>query len=276
MKTPANDRSTVEQPNPLSIPPYAAPGTRSLRYRKLFDIATEKLYAFINRHRPKISWVSQCGQDAFIIEKIYNRKREGFFLEIGGGDGLYLSNTIVLETYFEWRGILVEPTTAFNAMVKNRPKAKCEHVAIAGNRKTVRLFEILDKGQAAMNPEAAGDNTLLSVIEEPNVIEPVSRVPEWATVKTSYLVEAITLDDLLTKHGAPSTIDYFSFDVEGAEYEILKDFPFTKWKFNCIGVETPSAELDKLLVSNKYLLIKVGKLDSFYLHRDFFDEWLES
>lgn len=85
-----------------------------------------------------------------MIDKIFHRKRQVFFLEIGGGDGLHLSNTLILEANFEWRGVLVEPTGAFKSMVQNRPKAICDHAAIAGSRKTVRLFEILDKGQAEL------------------------------------------------------------------------------------------------------------------------------
>ncbi len=212
-----------------------------------------------------------------MIDKIFHRKRQGFFLEIGGGDGLYLSNTLILEAYFEWRGVLVEPTGAFEFMVQNRPKAICDHAAIAGSRKTVRLFEILDKGQAGLNPESAAGNTLMSVIQAVDTQNPDFRGGEWGSVQKSYLVETITLDDLLSKHNAPSTIDFFSFDVEGAEYEILKEFPFTKWKFNCICIETPSAALDQLLLSNNYSLVKVlGSLDWIYLHRDFLDEWLLS
>ncbi|MEJ0094471.1 MAG: FkbM family methyltransferase [Methylocella sp.] len=248
----------------------------SLKYRKFVDIATRSIVDFLKRHRSQIHWVSQCGQDEFVVEKIFRRKREGFFLEIGGGDGRYLSNTLILETYFDWSGILVEPTAAFHSMVKNRPNAKCEQAAVAGCRKTVRLLEILDKGQVAINPEAADGNTLLSIIEDVDGAESQFKAPDFAAVQKSYLVETITLDDVLTKWNAPQTIDYFSFDVEGAEYEILKEFPFDKWKFNCIGVETPSAELDQLLVANKYFLIREGApLDWFYLHRDFLDEWFD-
>jgi FkbM family methyltransferase len=262
----------------LSTPPVPVKtesGALSLQYRKLLDLAAEGLCKFIRSRRPKICSASQCGQDLFVIDKIFHRKRRGFFLEIGGGDGLYLSNTLVLERDFEWRGILVEPTGAFESMLRNRPKAICEHSAIAGSRKTVRLFEILDKGQAGMNPEAAGSNTLMSVTGDASVEEPDFRGGEWGAVQKSYLVNTITLDDLLTKHHAPHAIDYFSFDVEGAEYEILKDFPFEKWTFNCLGIETPSRELDNLLRSNNYTLIKTDILDWFYLHRNFLDEWLD-
>lgn len=274
-RDPTNSSKQKELDKPAK-PVKVTVGRMSLLYRKLFDITDKKLCAFINRQRPVIDWVSQCGQDSFVAEKIFNRKRQGFFLEIGGGDGQYLSNTFILEAFFEWRGILVEPTGAFEAMVKNRPKAICAHAAISGSRKTVRLFEILDKGQAAMNPAEAGSNTLLSVIEDVDTDEPAFRpMPQWAEVQKSYLINTITLDDLLVKYDAPKVIDYFSLDVEGAEYQILKDFPFEKWRFNCIGVETPPPELQQLLLANRYTLVKVGQLDWFYLHLDYLAQWFD-
>lgn len=244
--------------------------------RNSLDSVAERICRFVMRQRSRIESTSQCGQDLLVVDKIFGRKQGGFFLEIGGGDGLYLSNTLVLENDFGWRGILVEPTQAFDQLVQNRPKAKCIRAALSGARKTVRLFEIKDKGQAAIDPVAAGSNTLLSVIEEIDTDEPVFRpAPEWAEVQKSYLVEALTLDELLTECGAPEVIDYFSFDVEGAEYGILEPFPFDKWKFNCIGVETPPPELQRLLVANGYSLVEAGELDWFYLHLDFLAEWLE-
>jgi hypothetical protein len=274
-QNPRPDRPTLKT---LSTPPPLVKAESSkfaVLHRKLFDIASEGVCNLIKRWRPRIESASQCRQDLFVIEKIFRRKREGFFLEIGGGDGVYLSNTLILERDFEWRGILVEPTSAFEPMVRNRPKATCERSAISGRRKIVRVFEILDKGQARFNPAAADANTLMSVIGEADAKEPEFKEREWGAIQKSYLAETITLDDLLTKHAAPSTIDYFSFDVEGAEYDILSSFPFARWKFNCISIETPTAELNKLLLDNNYMLIKADILDSFYLHSDFLEEWLD-
>ena len=147
-----------------------------------------------------------------MIDKIFHRKRQVFFLEIGGGDGLHLSNTLILEANFEWRGVLVEPTGAFESMVQNWPKAICDHAAIAGSRKTVRLFEILDKGQARLNPESAAGNTLLSVIQAVDTQNSDFRGGEWGSVQKSYLVETITLDNLLSKHNAPSSLSGLTDD----------------------------------------------------------------
>jgi hypothetical protein len=110
-------------------PPIASEVTASkssVLFAKFCDVAADRVAALIKKIRPQILSVSQCGQDVFVIDKVFRRKRDGFFLEIGGGDGKYLSNSLIVETYFGWRGILAEPTGAFESMVRNRPKAICD------------------------------------------------------------------------------------------------------------------------------------------------------
>jgi len=50
---------------------------------------------------------SQAFQDMFVLTALQG-KREGFFLEIGASDPMFISNTYLLEKKFGWRGISVE------------------------------------------------------------------------------------------------------------------------------------------------------------------------
>jgi hypothetical protein len=52
-------------------------------------------------------YYSQIGQDKYFIENISNKKREGFFLDIGAHDGILESNTAALELDYGWSGICV-------------------------------------------------------------------------------------------------------------------------------------------------------------------------
>jgi hypothetical protein len=71
-----------------------------------------------------------------------------------------------------------------------------------------------------------------------------------------YDVDSISLNDLLTKYGAPTTIDYLSLDTEGSVYEILSHFYFSRYQFNIITCEhnyTPAREkLFDLLMTHGY------------------------
>ena len=52
---------------------------------------------------------SQFKQDLHVLES-YNYKKNGYFIEIGASDGIRLSNTYLLETKYNWKGICVEPS----------------------------------------------------------------------------------------------------------------------------------------------------------------------
>jgi hypothetical protein len=208
---------------------------------------------------------SQSGQDVWVIA-LFQGKRNGYFLEIGGGDGLWISNTLLLERQLGWKGILVEPTSAFERLVINRPNCITDNSCIASEVKTVTLFEIFDRGQAMLGRGATG-NSLLSMVREDITADEGQKLnSQWGEFQRAHKKETVLLEDMLRRHEAPHIIDYFSLDVEGFEYEILKNFPFSEYTFLCLGVERPPQELHKLLEANGYRpRIRLGE-DVMYLH----------
>src|SRR5215831_4591146 len=57
--------------------------------------------------------------------------RRGFFVEAGANDGLAQSNTLYLERYLGWRGLLVEPIPELARLCRvNRPRAMVEECAL--------------------------------------------------------------------------------------------------------------------------------------------------
>jgi hypothetical protein len=76
----------------------------------------------------------------------------------------------------------------------------------------------------------------------------------------------VPLANVLDEINAPSTIDFFSFDVEGAETRILRRFPFDRYRFLSLTVERPTAELNEVLFLNGYIFVKNLSFDSFYVH----------
>ncbi|CAG0895132.1 unnamed protein product [Cyprideis torosa] len=55
------------------------------------------------------------------FDKLFNNKRNGTFLEAGGHDGYFLSNTYYLEKKLGWTGVMIEPAQdTFQQLIKSR------------------------------------------------------------------------------------------------------------------------------------------------------------
>jgi hypothetical protein len=55
-----------------------------------------------------VQFYSQIGQDRWVLETVFPDVKDGFFLDVGSGDGTVISNTKALEER-GWRGICIDP-----------------------------------------------------------------------------------------------------------------------------------------------------------------------
>ena len=181
---------------------------------------------------------SQFGQDLFVLNEL-NFKKNGFFVEFGATNGINGSNTYLLENKFNWRGILAEPAKIFyNELNKNR-KCFIETNLVWKNSKSRLLFH---------EDFAGGLSTIKKFTDHDTQIRKKNK---------EYILETISLNDLLVKYNAPKIIDYLSIDTEGSEFNILNNFDFNKYKFRIITCEhnfTPNKnKIHKLLTKNGYV-----------------------
>ena len=75
-----------------------------------------------------------------------------------------------------------------------------------------------------------------------------------------------TLEGILDAAGAPNVIDFFSLDVEGAEWRVMQRFPFDRYRFLTITIERAAPWLHARLIANGYVWRKNVHFDSFYVH----------
>jgi FkbM family methyltransferase len=198
---------------------------------------------------------SQLGQDLNVL-RTYNNKKNGYFIEIGASDGINLSNTYLLETKYDWKGICVEPIPKqYELLIKNRPNSICYKEAVFNESNKNLIFDI------------ANNVDLLSGISSyiDQHIELVNNN------KTQIIVNSISFNDLLEKSNSPLFIEYLSLDTEGSEYEILKSFDFKKYTIGLIDVEhnywePRRTEIKNLLTSNGYIYIGENSWDDSYIH----------
>jgi hypothetical protein len=180
----------------------------------------------------------------------------GYYVEMGAVDGIYRSNTYILEKDYGWQGILVEPDVRFTAeLQKNRPNSKIDFNCVWSTSGKTKMF-----------------------YQSPSLKDSRSTVEDFATIGRAkrkswrkYTVNTISLLDLLKQHNAPTHIDYLSLDTEGSELEILQGFDFTQYEFGCITVEHNQRpdyreQIRLLLNSNGYYTPK--KCENLFLWDD--------
>ena len=177
-------------------------------------------------------------------------------MEFGATDGFNLSNSFLLEDTFQWKGILAEPGKKWHASLHANRRAIIEMRCIWRTSGEVLEFNETENGElSTLEMFSSGD------------LHADSRVSG-----KRYLVETISLLDLLDRNNAPEYIDYLSVDTEGSEFEVLNGFNFDKYQFGFISCEhnyTESRErIHDLLVSKGYrrVLEDFSHFDDWYIN----------
>jgi FkbM family methyltransferase len=173
-------------------------------------------------------YVSQCGQDKWVIETLFPQARGLVFVDIGANDGVKFSNTLVLERNFQWTGLAVEPIPdVFERLRQNRTCTVIE--GCVTNRPGLRKFQLVT-GYAQMLSGLADQYDLR------HQVRIAADLARTGGTRTEIDVMCYTLPQLLEQAGI-SSVDYLSIDVEGAELPILKAIDWSALDVRVIGVE---------------------------------------
>jgi len=195
---------------------------------------------------------SQLCQDIDVIS-FYKYKTGGYFVDIGANDGIKFSNTFLLETKYNWKGICAETDPrVFNFCKKNRINSICTNKAVYKESNIKLKFNL-------------SENSLLSGLTDFVDCHTFSLQNSQEIV-----VDTISLTDLLNLSNAPSFIEYLTIDTEGSELEILKGCDFNKYSFGTIHIEhnfqePRRTEMRLLLEKNGYKFLKENKWDDYYV-----------
>ena len=184
---------------------------------------------------------SILGVDLFVAFKT-KFKRKGYFVEFGASDGVNLSNTYTLEKNLEWNGLLVEPAKVFHDALKSNRKCNIDFSCIGPTT-----------GQKVYFMEEDFEHRHYSHVFG----YPGSKSFNYAD---KYVLETVSLDDILDRYNAPSIIDFVSIDTKGGELEILEGFDFSKRQVNifCIDWSYTHSKNGIVIRNIKDLLTKHG------------------
>ena len=112
-------------------------------------------------------------------------------MEICVTDGIHLSNTLILERDFQWSGILSEPAYGWHAALKANCRASIDFCFVWA--KSGERLEF-------METEARDVSTLSSLANQ-------DYNRSLRAKGTTYLVETISLNELLSEYNSPREID---------------------------------------------------------------------
>ncbi len=182
---------------------------------------------------------SQGGQDKWVLEQL-GGKKYGYYIDSGAASPYTNSNTRLLEFDYNWSGMLIEPRIdEYQALLDTRLLSnKIVHGALIGG----------SMGYGELIPFFINSK----IPDHSSVIQPDSNVgyrKDW--------VPSWKIGQLLQLYKAPRIIDYWSLDVEGSELDVLRTFPWRRYRVRCISVEHNNnpekrSGINQLLLANGY------------------------
>jgi FkbM family methyltransferase len=196
--------------------------------------------------------ISELGQDFFALETNAYRQK-GYFVDIGAADGFTASNSFILEKFYNWSGICVDPNPVFMQSLFNSRNCVASNLCVYSETGKIMPFKFYDDDNGFFGWRMrSGLKEHLEKIDD-NILKSFNEIN----------VLTISLNDLLLLYHAPLKINYVSLDTEGSEYEILKNFNFKKYDVECFTTEysnlNQKENLIELFLRNGYFVREKGE-----------------
>lgn len=201
---------------------------------------------------------SQFGQSKY-IDTLLKHKRNGFFIEAGGHDGESLSNSLFFELERGWSGLLIEPIPyLYKKLASKNRKVFSINACIADKKPFVAKFRAVDF-------TSGRENEMNKVFLE--------RVNEQTNNKANYIyIPCFSLYTILKAINVLD-VDYFSLDVEGGEWSVIKSINFNKIKIKSFTIEyaggSHNSSMLKKLQENNFQLLKDDGADYYFKNINF-------
>jgi hypothetical protein len=177
---------------------------------------------------------SQSGEEDAVIKHLFEGTKGGTYVEIGGLDGYRYSNTLTLHTCHGWNGLLVEGSKNNYENLKlnvekYRPDVKHIYGAVCTPPQSEVVF--LDGPNGAVG----GDTAHMSDTFKHTWHKKSSK---------KYSTPCKPMSDYLK---GMDVINFFSLDVEGAEFEVVSTIDF-----HAVHIDVMIVELDQHNPSRNY------------------------
>ena len=207
-----------------------------------------------------------------MVEKLLRLKKtkmKGFFIEAGAACGEHLSNTLYLEMVYGWTGLLVEPNPD---MLKRLYSKHRNSWVLPHCLSTQPVVEVVKFDASNYNSGIMLDDK----VKPSHIGRDLSAKPP-RDYERELQVQCFPLYSVLQALDNPN-IDYFSLDIEGAEYVVLDTLPWDKVNMTLLSIETNHAgdifpgtreDIKVFLEERGYDYKETVVIDDFFLHKDF-------
>jgi len=213
-------------------------------YKSVISLELYRGHGNYNLISPNARSWSQYGQDIY-ISNLFNGRRGGFFVEIGGYDGQSLSNTLLLEKRYNWTGLLIEANTDLFPLMKKT------------DRNCYMINSCIGKEGSNMTFLISG---CLSSSYETLTQQHRNRIFRENPEGTKELsVVCHSLQNIMKEIGQ-SRIDYFSLDVEGAELFILNSIDWESLFIDVFTIETDQHRTEIIAFMEDHGYERIAKL----------------
>lgn len=230
-------------------------------YLKHVDILNYKK----NKNEEEVLYFSQNGTDKYLQDNLFKGRKNGFFIDVGATNGINSNNTLSLERFFNWSGLLIEPSLNYKNLIKNRGdnhKNYLSHHFLSDVDDEDILFGHKHSGCFGADSRALSDNEAddWRWVEE-NEFEIISQ-------------QSKTLSTLLNDM-CPFVfeVDFLSVSANGHELEVLKGINFMTHGIRSILIKSDDPKVlnfleekgfKKLQKISKYFLFIQSGLEDFF------------
>ena len=178
-------------------------------------------------------WYGNDYLDFFMYETFFHPTfgiSDGVYIETGGSNGVHASNTLFFDHYFNWTGLLIEPTPCATCMLPfNRPRARIVRGGICQNE-TMTEF-------SSMYEFCAGYQS--------------SCEPKWNPVRCAP-IRSYAVENKITN------VDFFSIDVEEYYMAVLNSWDW-RIKPAVILIECSKTDCWEFLKAQGYTILEAAK-----------------
>jgi hypothetical protein len=190
---------------------------------------------------------SQILQDQILVHLLNsselnqrNASYGGIYVEAGAFDGETWSNTLHLEKFKNWTGLLIEPSSEnYKTLLNKNRKSYSMNSCLGQNGKNSLNSTYIEAG-----PFGITSFTALSSKTQPSSTSSIYSITCHPLAKLldqffNTFIEFKTKKSKISNQNTskPIIVDYLSLDIEGGEKNTIETFPWDSYQFNLINIE---------------------------------------